>query len=185
MKTINFVTSNENKLREFRLLLEPGYKINVLKLEYPELKSDDNSEIARIAAKMLAERIKKAIIVEDSGLFIDSLNGFPGTNSKWVHRKIGIKGLLKLLKGVKNRKCYYKSAIGYCEPGKEPVSFLGVEEGKVAFREKGKYGWGHDPIFIPKGKKKTYGELRKNGAPNLFRVRAIEKLKKYLASGNY
>ena len=86
------------------------------------------------------------------------------------------------MRGIKNRKCFYKSAIGYCEPSKEPVGFLGIEEGKVSEKEIGKNGWGQDPIFIPKGKKKTYGELRKKGDVNLFRMRSIEKLKKFLLS---
>ncbi|MCP3686248.1 MAG: non-canonical purine NTP pyrophosphatase [bacterium] len=175
---LSLVTGNKNKVREFKLLM--GSDLEAINLEYPELKSDDPCEISRIAAKTLAEKMKKTVIVEDSGLFVKALNDFPGTSTKYIFNRIGNKGTLKLMKGVKDRKCWYKSAIGYCEPGKQPISFLGTEEGKIASKEKGTAGWGQDPIFIPKGKQKTYGETRKPGDVNIFRKRAIEKLIAYL-----
>ncbi|MBI2575324.1 hypothetical protein HYV82_05565 [Candidatus Woesearchaeota archaeon] len=75
-------------------------------------------------------------------------------------------------------------AIGYCAPGKAPICFLGVEEGKIALKEKGKNGWGNDFIFIPKGKSRTYAELKTPGESGKFRIIAIEKLKDFLSSGN-
>ena len=177
---LTLITSNENKIREFKLLLEPEIKVEPLKLAYPELRSDDPAEIVEMAAMQLAYKLERPVIVEDSGFFVDALGGFPGTCTAYVSKRIGNKGLLKIMKSVKNRKCWYKSAIGYCEPGKKPISFLGVEEGKVALKELGSKGWGQDPIFIPKGKKKTYGQLRKGNDVNVFRRRAIERLKEYL-----
>jgi XTP/dITP diphosphohydrolase len=177
---ILLITSNDNKIREFKLFLEPEITVEVLKMEYPELKSDGPEEITELAAKQLAEKLGRAVVVEDSGFFIRALNEFPGTCTKYVFKRIGNEGLLKVMKEIKDRTCYYKSAIGYCEPGKKPVSFLGIEEGKVALKALGKNGWGQDPIFVPKGKNKTYGQLRKKGDINLFRTRALERLKKYL-----
>ena len=175
------ITNNENKIREFELAMKgPGVKFEVLRVEKPELRSDDPCEIVKVAAKTFAERLGKAVVVEDSGLFIEALKDFPGTCTKYVYERIGNSGILKAMKGAKNRRCWYKSAVGYCKPGKEPVCFLGVEEGKIAEKEKGKNGWGQDPIFIPKGKNRTYGELREKGDVNLFRKEAVEKLKKYL-----
>ncbi len=177
------ITGNENKVKEFQRLLEgTGITFEVLSAEKPELRSDDPCEIVKVAAKTFAEKLKKAVVVEDSGLFIEALKDFPGTCTKYVYERIGNNGILRLMKGVKNRRCRYKSAIGYCEPGKEPVCFLGSEEGRIAEREKGKNGWGQDPIFIPKGSKggKTYAETRKPGNVNEFRRRAIEELKRFL-----
>ncbi len=175
------ITGNEQKIREFELVLKgSGIMFEVLRAEKPELRSDDPCEIVKVAAKTFAEELRKPAVVEDSGLFIEALKDFPGTCTKYVYSRIGNRGILKLMKGEKNRRCWYKSAVGYCEPGKEPVCFLGVEEGRIAEKEKGKEGWGQDPIFIPKGKSKTYGELRMAGDVNLFRKDAVEALKRYL-----
>ncbi|MBI2580315.1 non-canonical purine NTP pyrophosphatase [Candidatus Woesearchaeota archaeon] len=184
-KMFVLVTNNEEKIKEVELVLKgSGIKFEVLRAEKPELRSDDPCEIVKVAAKTFCEKIRKPVVVEDSGLFIDALKGFPGTCTAYAFKRIGNRGILKLMKGVKkgvkNRRCWYKSAIGYCEPGKEPVCFLGGEEGKIAGKEKGKNGWGQDPIFIPKGKSRTYGELRKQGDVNLFRKIAIDKLKSYI-----
>ena len=103
--------------------------------------------------------------------------------------------------GVKKREAMYMSAVGYCEPGKKPVSFLGVEKGRIATKIRGKYGFGHDPIFIPEGfgnevskpfrknpvfsksSKKTYGEIGNVKDVKKFRRRAVFKLMKFLKNG--
>ncbi|MBN2454811.1 non-canonical purine NTP pyrophosphatase [Candidatus Woesearchaeota archaeon] len=175
------VTRNEKKIEEFSKFLGAEIKFKVLKAEYPELRFDSSCEVAMSSAKALAEKLKDEVVVEDSGLFIKALGGFPGTCTRYVHERIGNAGILKLMKGVRNRQCEYVSAIGFCAPGKKPMCFRGVEEGRIAEKEKGKNGWGQDPIFIPKGSKKTYGETRRRGDINLFRARAIGKLKAFLA----
>ena len=178
--TINFVTSNLGKVREFRQILEPEIKVNHIKMSYPEIRSEDSEEIARHSAKELAERLKKKVVVEDSGLFIKALNDFPGTYSATIHKKIGLQGIIKLMKGMKDKTCYYKSAVAYCEPGKEAISFLGEEKGTIAESIKGNFGFGHDPIFIPEGSNKTYGEIEYYKELKKFRRRAVEKLREYL-----
>lgn len=180
MQKINFVTSNKNKVRELKSILSKDFEIEQVNIDYPELRSDNPEEIVKEAVKKLASELKKAVVVEDSGLFIKALNDFPGTCSAYIHKRIGLKGILKLMEGVKDRNCIYKSAVGYCESGKGPISFLGEEEGKVAEEIKGNYGFGHDPIFIPEGSDKTYGEMENAEDVKKFRRRAVEKLKEYL-----
>lgn len=175
-----FVTGNENKIREVKALLEPEIVFTVKKTDYPEIRSDDNGEISAVAAKQLCEQLGEAVMVEDGGLFIDALHGFPGTYSKWVWKKLGNAGLITLLNGQENRRATYRSAIGYCEPGKKPVIFRGEEEGRIASEERGTRGWGHDPIFVPDGQGKTYGELAHGDEANLFRKQSVVKLKEYL-----
>lgn len=180
-----FVTSNEGKVREFRQILEPKVQVQHLPIDYPELRSDYPEEIARLAAKQLADKLNKPIVVEDSGLFIKSLNGFPGTCSAYTHKRIGLKGILKLMSGIKDRSCMYMSAVAYCEPKNQPVSFLGTEKGKIAEKIRGKHGFGHDPIFIPEGSKKTYGEMKNSEEVKKFRRRAVLKLLEYLKNENH
>ena len=177
---INLVTSNLGKVKEFKIILGSEIKINHIELEYKELRSDDPEEIAKEAAKMLSEELKKPIVVEDSGLFIKALNDFPGTCSSYIHKRIGLKGIIKLMENVEERVCFYRSAVCYCEPGKEPVSFFGEEEGTVAKEIRGNNGFGHDPIFIPENSKKTYGEMENCEYLKRFRKIAVEKLKEYL-----
>lgn len=177
---IYFVTCNKFKVKEFKKILEPKVKVEQIAIDYPELRSDDPQEIAKLAAKQLADILKKPIVVEDSGLFIKALNDFPGTNSAYIHKRIGLKGILKLMKGIKYRSAEYRSAVGYCKPGKEPLGFLGKETGKIASKIKGKYGFGHDPIFIPKRSRKTYGEMKNSDELKKFRRKAVLKLMEYL-----
>ena len=183
MKNLNFVTRNKDKVREFKAILGDDFEIEQIDIDYGELRSDEPEEIVKEAVKKLASELKKAVVVEDSGLFIKALNDFPGTCSAYVHKRIGLKGILKLMENIKNRECVYKSAVGYCEPGKEPVSFLGEEEGEVLGEIRGSYGFGHDPIFIPEGSTLTYGEMENVETVKKFRRRAIEKLKEYLNKG--
>ncbi len=178
--SINLVTSNLGKVKEFKQILEPEIKVNHIKLSYPEMRSDDSEDIARQSAEMLANKLKKTVVVEDSGLFIKSLNGFPGTCSAYIHKRIGLKGILKLLENVKDRKCAYKSAVAYCEHGKKPINFLGEENGNVSENIRGSFGFGHDPIFIPEYSNKTYGEIEDYKEVKKFRRRAVEKLREYL-----
>ena len=141
-----------------------------------------NPELAvkTISAQMLANRLNKNIVVEDSGLFIKVLNDFPGTCSAYIHKRIGLQGIIKLMRGIKERECTYKSAVAYCEPKKKSISFLGEEKGKVANSVRGHFGFGHDPIFIPEGSSKTYGEMKDCEEMKEFRRRAVLKLRDYL-----
>ena len=180
MITLNLVTSNKNKVREFQQILGDKVKLNHIFVEYPEMRSDDPEEIAKLAARQLADKLGMNVIVEDSGLFINALNGFPGTCSAYVHKRIGLKGIISLMKGIKDREAMYMSAIGYCEPLKNPISFLGVEKGKIAEKIRGKNGLGHDPIFIPEGSRRTYGEMKNSEEIKQFRRRVVMKLMAYL-----
>ncbi|HIH42150.1 TPA: non-canonical purine NTP pyrophosphatase [Candidatus Woesearchaeota archaeon] len=195
--SITLVTSNLNKLREFKAILEPKIKVEHIALEFPELRHDDSRKIAEMSAEMISEKLKKAVVVEDSGIFITALKDFPGTCTAYVHKRIGLDGILKLMDGIKeigkngrtNRQCFYKSAIAYCEPGKKAISFLSIEEGIIAEQIRGKNGFGHDPIFIPVEKgpvrentqKRTYGEMPDCEQRKKFRRRAIEQLMEWLS----
>ena len=178
--TISFATSNLGKVKEFKQILEPEIKVIHIKIAYPELRSDNPEEIAKQSAEMLANKLKKAVVVEDSGLFIKALNDFPGTCSAYIHKRIGLKGIIKLMKGINDRECAYKSAVAYCECGKKAVSFLDEEKGTVAKNIRGNFGFAHDPIFIPEGSSKTYGEIENCEEIKKFRRRAVLKLRGYL-----
>jgi len=177
---IYFITCNKGKVKEFKAILEPKVNVEQIAIDYPELRSDNPEEIAKLAAKQLADILKKPVVVEDSGLFIKALNDFPGTSSAYIHKRIGLNGILNLMKNIKDKTAFYKSAVGYCEPGKEPLSFLGIEKVKIAKKIRGKNGFGHDPIIIPEKSRKTYGEIENVEEVKKFRRKAVLKLLKFL-----
>lgn len=151
-----FVSSNDHKYLEARKILH-GFDITLgfLKSDLEEIQSNTLNEIASRKAKNAFSKFKKPIIIEDDGLFIDSLNGFPGPYSSYVFKTIGNDGILNLLKN--NRKAKFVSIITYCDKS-ILQSFDGKLNGMISRSQKGK-GWGYDPVFIPKNSKKTFAEM--------------------------
>lgn len=147
MQKICFVTTNPGKVREAASLFEGCLEIEQVNMAYPELQEDDLGKIAAYGAKYCAEQLRREVIVEDSGLFIDALKGFPGPYSAFVQKTIGNKGILKLMEGVSGRRAEFRSVVGYCEPGREPVTFTGIWWGDILEKETGTGGFGYDPIF--------------------------------------
>jgi XTP/dITP diphosphohydrolase len=160
MKSIYFITSNKGKAMEAKNKLSSiGYKIVQENLGYPEVQADSLEEVANFGSDYLEKKIDKPFILEDAGLFIDVLSGFPGVYSSYVFHTIGCEGILELLKNKKNRKATFKSVFCYKEPSEKPILFIGDCKGIISNEKRGKNGFGYDPIFIPKKSKKTFAEM--------------------------
>ena len=152
-----FVSSNKNKYKEAKKILEKfGIKVGFFKCDFIEIQADSIKEIAHQKAIDAFLKCKKPVIIEDDGLFINSLHGFPGPFSSYIYNTIGNNGILKLVKA--NRSAKFQSVIGFCDKKKKPIIFEANVRGKISKKLRGK-GWGYDPIFVPTGKSKTYGEL--------------------------
>lgn len=181
IRAVNFATSNKFKVDEANSVGKKfGIKFVQLKINYPEIRDENVENVAKAGAKFVFEKIKKPVIVEDTGLYIKALNGFPGAYSKFVFQKIGNKGILKLLEGEKNRKAEFVSSVGYFD-GKELRIFTGISKGKILEIEKGAAGFGYDPIFLPDGYEKTFAqdyELKKKIS---HRKIAFEKFCKWVS----
>ena len=107
-----FVSSNENKFQETeRILSNFGMQINFFKTTLEEIQSNDLNDIAEQKAINAYGIVKKPIIIEDDGLFIDSLNGFPGPYSSYVYDTIGNKGIMNLLENCETRDAKFVSFI--------------------------------------------------------------------------
>lgn len=154
-----FVTGNEHKLREASGILAP-YGIRVVRLyeRKLEVQSDSLEEIARIAAESI-ERKDILFFVEDAGLFIRALNGFPGPYSSYVYKTIGLEGVLKLMKGVTDRSAVFRSVVALNVPRVGIKIFTGEVHGTIAEDIRGTHGFGFDPIFIPSGSNRTFAEM--------------------------
>ncbi|MEM4035003.1 MAG: XTP/dITP diphosphatase [Fervidicoccaceae archaeon] len=154
-----FVTSNPHKVAEARLVLSSyGIEIVQVPAEKIELQSRDIARISLLAAKLAYARVRKPLIVEDSGLFIDSLRGFPGPFSSYAYETIGVEGVLKLMKGVADRRANFVSAVALLSPPIEKV-FIGTVRGTIASEARGSSGFGFDPIFVPEGDTRTFAEM--------------------------
>ena len=151
-----FVSSNYHKYQEAKKILHSfGIRLGFFKYDLEEIQSSSLKEIASKKAVQAFQKCKKPIIVEDDGLFIDSLYGFPGPYSSYVFKTIGNKGILQLLK--QNRKAKFVSIISFCDD-KNSKSFEAKIDGNISKTQNGK-GWGYDPIFMPKNLNKTFAEL--------------------------
>ena len=181
MKKITYVTGNWAKIASARQILEPlGYEIDNIKMETIEIQADDVEDVAKYSAKWASEELKCDVLKNDSGLFVESLNGFPGVYTHYVDDTLGEDGLLKLLEGVENRNACFVEAFAYCEYGKEPVVFKSITKGTIAKEKSGKYGWSWDFIFIPDGKDKTLANYPDDERFLLWNTEAYHKLADYL-----
>ena len=120
----------------------------------------------------------RQVIVEDDGLFIDSLDGFPGPYSSFVFRTIGNDGILKLLTGSTNRSAYFCSLIAFYNGITLSIS-EGRVDGRISERVTDGGGWGYDPIFVPDGTDLTFAELKKSKNEYSHRRRALENFAKW------
>lgn len=154
-----FVTSNPNKALEAKQILNKnGITFQHIDASYQEIQSSSLKTIATESARCLYERLKSPLFLEDSGLFIDQLNGFPGPYSSYVYKTIGNSGVLKLMSTIANRTSRFESVVAYAENPDDIHLFSGIVLGRIANEKRGK-GWGFDPIFIPLDCDETYAEM--------------------------
>jgi XTP/dITP diphosphohydrolase len=179
-KVIFFATNNFHKFDEARrVLAEHKIAVGMLRVKALEIQSDSLNDIAQASAIDAFKRCRLPVIVEDAGLFVDVLNGFPGPYAAYVYKTVGNTGLLKLMGKVAYRKATFKSAVVYYDGHGAPVCFEGEAAGKITNEErvgKGKSGFGFDPIFQPAGGAKTFAEMtleEKNSFSH--RAKAISK----------
>jgi XTP/dITP diphosphohydrolase len=181
-KVVFFATGNINKFNEARHILSHyGIAVGMLKLKGDEIQSESLQEIAEASVINAYKSCKLPIFVEDAGLFIDALSGFPGPYAAYVYKTIHNSGIIKLMDKEKQRKAKFESIIAYCDGQTlcTPLSFHGEVQGKIASaerKEEGKSGFGFDPIFQPSGSAKTFAEMtigEKNGYSH--RAMAIRK----------
>ena len=182
-----FVTGNVHKFNEARLILGE-YKVAtaMLKIEAVEIQDDSLENIAKASAMDAAKNCSFAIIVEDAGLFIEALNGFPGPYSSYVYRTIGTRGILKLMENIEKRDAHFQSVVAFGSPEEAPKCFHGEAKGKISQEERGSLGFGFDPIFEPSGSgKRTFAEMttpEKN--EHSHRAEALRKFAKWYTSAS-
>lgn len=161
-RVVYLVSTNIHKYLEAREVVA-SYNLSLafLRDDVPEFQHSDVVEIAKWGARWAADKWDLPVLVEDTGLFIQALGGFPGPYASYVLRTIGLTGVLKLLDGVEDRRAYFKTALAFCDGREaEPVVFTGEAWGQIALEARGAGGFGYDPIFVPDGGDgRTFAEM--------------------------
>ncbi len=173
-----FVTSNRNKVREASSIL--GFGVKGCNMELEEIQSSHVEEVAKHKALYAFVKLACPVVVEDTGLFIEGLGGFPGPLAKWTINGIGHEGICRVVDRCANRKAYAETCAAFYD-GKSLKAFTGSIHGTIAMHPKGHGNFGWDSIFIPAGHRRTFAEMTmKEKAATSMRTRAFLKLGHFL-----
>ena len=179
------VTSNSDKFREMHsTLAECQVDLEHIALDLPKIQAINPAEVAVHKAQKAYERLKTGwVLVEDSGLGIDSWNGYPGALIKWVEQAIGESGLCRQLDAWADRSATATVALCLYD-GEHLRQFVGQTHGQITPKPRGDYGFGWDSIFQPESYTITYGEMPRADKMKIsMRTLALAKLKTFLLDG--
>jgi XTP/dITP diphosphohydrolase len=150
------VTGNLGKIAEARLAL--GSEVATEVLDLPEIQSLDYQEIARAKADEAWRRLGRPLIVEEAGLDLAALNGFPGPLVKWMLHTVGPEGIARTAAALGNVHATARCVLIY-KDGEQEIVAEGRTEGILVLPGRGTYGFGWDPVFQPEGCASTFAEL--------------------------
>lgn len=163
LHSLTFVTGNAGKAAELRAQLKPrGIAVAQDDRGYPEIQADTLRAVAEAGARhLLAEGLRPPFVLEDSGLFVAALRGWPGVYSRHALDTVGIPGLLRLMADVERemRTAAFQACLAYADAAGKVHLFEGACPGRIADRPAGTGGFGFDPVFIARGHDRTFAEL--------------------------
>ncbi len=195
IKEIVVGSNNEGKIKEIRDLLPKYYTITSPKdygLKSPKENGNTFLKNSLIKAKYFSKKTKKICIADDSGLEIDLLNNRPGIYSaRWGGKNsnfnLAISKVYKKLSKAdkdwrtKKIKARFICALTIYGLKKKPIQSVGIINGRISKKKIGNKGFGYDPIFIPKNKRLTFGQMsQKLKFKDDHRALAFRKIKKFL-----
>ena len=187
-------TNNKGKLKEIKDLLPKSLEIyspQDFKIKSPPENGKTFKENSLIKAKFFSKKSKMICLSDDSGLEIDALDGDPGIYSaRWGGKKGDFKKAMnRVFKELdkldndwreKKIKARFICALTIYEPNQNIIKSIGKIEGYVSPSMKGENGFGYDPIFIARGKKITFGEMKPLQKYKMdHRFKAFKKIKKF------
>ena len=187
-------TNNKGKLKEIEDLLPKNleiYSTADFKIKSPVENGKSFKENSLIKARYFSKKSKMVCLSDDSGLEVDALGGAPGIYSaRWGGKKRDfVKAMNRVFKELekKNKKWKTKKikarficALTIYRPNQKSISSTGKIEGHISHSMKGKNGFGYDPIFVPVGKKITFGEMKPLQKYKIdHRFKAFKKIKRF------
>lgn len=155
-KDFLFVTHSRHKLAEAERIL--GRSLLHYRLDLPELQSVDVEEVAVHKVKYAHQVLQRPVLVDDTGLYVDAWNGFPGALIKWVMHRVGSEGLCEMMQCTTVRHAWAKTVVATYDDEKVHT-FVGIVEGVIAQVPRGNEGHSWDRVFIPTGSDRTYAEM--------------------------
>lgn len=174
---ITFLTGNKDKFKEAKEIIP---YLEQSDIDLIEIQSIDSKEVILHKLDEAKKHIKGNLIVEDTSLSLEGMNGLPGTLIKLFLKTIKNEGLVKITESFGNDKATAKVVIGYADEKGECKFFEGLIEGKVV-RPRGNNGFGWDEIFEPKGWRKTFAEMTTEEKNKIsMRKLAFQKLKDWI-----
>lgn len=186
-QTIAFVTSNDDKVKEFERILKRAGSRYIVKKANEKLDEPSNpkslEELVRLKTTAAFKKYKMPIVVEHTLLDIGHLYGLPGYTTDYVTRKLNNYAICELMCCTNNRHAVAKTLIGYCD-GKKVYVFEGVVKGQISNLPRGENGFGWDSIFIPDDEQaygKTFGQMTQEEKDSVsMRKKAIDALVNHL-----
>ena len=186
MKKILIGTHNEGKFKEISYLLSKNIKkISPVKLKIKSPKETGKtfSSNSKLKAKYFSKFSNLPVISDDSGICIKALGNQPGIYSARWAKKHGsflnaMKYILRKMRTKKDRSATFVCSLSFKYPKKKIITVIGKIKGKISYKIRGNRGFGYDPIFIPRSKTFTFGEISKFKKINMdHRYIAFKKLK--------
>lgn len=180
---VTFVTGNRNKLKETIAILGADFPLDIRSqaVDLPELQGEPE-DIARQKCLLAAAQVNGPVLVEDTSLCFNALNGLPGPYIKWFLEKTGLDGLNNLLAAYDDKSAYAQCIFAFAKSATDPSPqvFVGRTPG-VIVPPQGPTTFGWDPVFRPDGYMETYAEMDKAIKNTIsHRYRALEALKAHL-----
>lgn len=175
---LTFLTGNKGKFDEAQKIIPGLIQKNV---NLPEIQSLDLHDIISSKLEWAKKNTEGSIIVEDSSLNIDCLNGLPGPLIKWFYKALGNIGIYNIVSKFDNQNAQASVVVGLLEDNGKISYFEGIINGKIV-APLGNNGFGWDQIFQPIDCEKTFAEMDQN-EKNIVSMRkiALVKLKSYLS----
>lgn len=177
---VRFITKKKHKIKEIKSLLEnTGVSIISAEHSIDEIQTENVEALIRDKLLKAFKLVGRPVFVEHTGLYIESLNGFPGGLTQIFWDKLQADSFSKLLGVGENPKLIAKTIIGYCDSMKIYI-FEGEVYGKISPVPKGPRDFQWDCIFIPDGESKTFAEMGEMKNEISMRKKAFDKFKNYL-----
>ncbi|MBT3398068.1 non-canonical purine NTP pyrophosphatase [archaeon] len=172
---VYFMTGNKGKFEEVREILESVEQID---LDLPEIQELDSKKVIEHKLNEAIKNQEGEFFCEDTSIYIDALNGFPGPLIKWFMGALGNEGISNLMEKYEGQDATAKTVIGYTD-GNGIKFFEGELRGKIVQPKGTGFGW--DPIFQPEGYDVTFGEMDMEEKNKIsMRKKALIKLRDYL-----
>ena len=189
MRTVSIITGSVEKITELKRFFEGVPDISFVQkgIDLVEIQELDTNRIMEHKLREAARQVRGEFLVDDTSLFLNALNGFPGPLIKWFKKAIKEEGAWELVKKYPDHRAFVRCTIGYGNTLTEPATFhiFEADVHGVIVEPKCK-GYGFDTIFIPDGETKRYSEMtmdEKNACGH--RGKAAAKVKAFLEKATY